>query len=403
MFSWFDAGYVPHVLLACAVAAVAACAVTPLVRRFAHLIGAIDVPQDERRIHKKPTPRLGGLAIFIGFIISTLLFARIDRPALGVLIGAVIIVALGCIDDVLRVHYGIKLVFQFAAALTVALNGLTIEVFSNPFPFGEKLIALGWMSIPATVIWIIALTNAVNLIDGLDGLACGVSMIGSVSLLVIAMALQKPEVAVVMAALSGGCLGFLPYNKHPARLFMGDTGATFLGFILATTAIQGTFKVYATISFAVPFLILGIPIFDTASSVFRRLRRGGNPAHADRGHIHHKLIDMGFSQKQAVALLYGISAALGITAVVLTTAGELNAILVLLVMAGACLGGYLALHYRIKEGRRANGGSTPPHDQSADGAAEIPAAVSAVTPDKVAAPGESIQNPSAAGGRDGEY
>lgn len=346
--AWFaDTPQVPVILLACTVAALVACAITPLCRRFAKLIGAIDVPADERRIHKKPIPRLGGLAIFAGFIVTILLFADISVQLRGILIGSVIIVALGCVDDVVRLHYSVKLLFQFAAALVVTLHGLTIDAFSNPFFVGPSILQLGFLSIPITIVWIMALTNAVNFIDGLDGLACGVSLIGSVSLLIVSLFLNKPEVAIILAALSGGCLGFLPYNLNPAKLFMGDTGATFLGFILAVTSIQGLFKVYTIVSFVVPFLILGLPIFDIVVSVFRRLIKGTSPAHADRSHLHHKLIDMGFSQKQAVAFLYAISAVLGITAVVLTTLGELRAIIVLLIMAAVVAAGYLVLVYRI--------------------------------------------------------
>lgn len=346
---WLDPAGVPFIMMACAAAAVIAFAAAPLCRRFASLIGAVDIPADERRIHKKPMPRLGGLAIFLGFIMAMLLFAEISTPMRGILIGAVIIVVLGCVDDVIRLHYAIKLVFQLAAALVVVFHGLTIEVLSSPFIVGQAQIDVGILSIPVTVIWIMAITNAVNFIDGLDGLACGVSLIGSLSLLIIALALQKPEIALIMAALSGGCLGFLPYNVNPAKMFMGDTGATFLGFILATASIQGLFKVYTIISFAVPFLILGLPIFDIIMSVFRRLIKGSSPAHADREHLHHKLIDMGFSQKQAVALLYAISAMMGITAVVMTTLGEVRAVIVLLGMAVVVTVGYLILRSRISK------------------------------------------------------
>ena len=176
------------------------------------------------------------------------------------------------------------------------------------------------------------ITNAVNLIDGLDGLANGVSAISAATVLVIALITSDAQVAVVMAALVGACVGFLPYNLNPAKMFMGDTGATFLGFILATMSIQGLFKFYAVISFAVPFLILGLPIFDTALAVIRRMAHGQSPMHADRGHIHHRLIDMGLNQKQAVATLYVISAILGLSAVVLTTSGEGRAMLLFLVL-----------------------------------------------------------------------
>ena len=183
------------------------------------------------------------------------------------------------------------------------------------------------------------MTNSVNLIDGLDGLANGVSTISASMMLVIALLLGETDVSFVLAALVGACVGFMPYNLNPAKMFMGDTGATFLGFILATMSIQGLFKYYAVISFVVPFLILGLPIFDTTFAFFRRIAHGQSPMHADRGHIHHRLIDMGLNQKQAVATLYVISAILGLSAVVLTTGGEQRA---MLLFAALCIAGAVA-------------------------------------------------------------
>ena len=176
-------------------------------------------------------------------------------------------------------------------------------------------------------------------IDGLDGLACGVSTISSSTLLVIALIVAEPDVAILMAALAGACLGFLPYNLNPAKIFMGDTGSTFLGFILATVSIQGLFKFHMIISFAVPFLMLGLPIFDTCFAILRRVAKGQSPMAPDRGHIHHRLIDMGFTQKQAVAVLYVISTILGLSAVVLTTSGTEKAMLFLMAL---CLAGAIA-------------------------------------------------------------
>ncbi len=188
---------------------------------------------------------------------------------------------------------------------------------------------LGWWSYPITIIWIVAITNAVNLIDGLDGLAVGVSAISTASITVIALMVAETNVAVVLAALFGACLGFIPYNMNPAKIFMGDTGATFLGYILATLSVTGLFKMYAIISFAVPFLILGVPIFDICFAFLRRIAKGQNPMKADRGHVHHRLIDMGFSQKQAVAISYMLAAILGLAAVLLTSSGELKALILI--------------------------------------------------------------------------
>ncbi|MEA4824361.1 MAG: MraY family glycosyltransferase [Clostridiaceae bacterium] len=322
------------IVLAFVLAGVIAYAATPLVKRFAYVIGAVDVPRDNRRMHKTPIPRLGGLAIFLGFLVAELIFGTMDRVMMSVLIGALIVVTLGILDDILRLTAWIKFIVQIVAAcIPVLYGGLRIEFLTNfNLLSGERFVYLGFFSIPLTVLWIVGITNAVNFIDGLDGLAAGISTISSLSLLAICCITGDPYVAVVMACLAGALAGFLPYNINPAKIFMGDTGATFLGFILATMSIQGLFKFYAVISFAVPFLILGLPLFDMVVAVFRRILSGKSPTAADRGHIHHKLIDMGFNQKQAVAILYAITLILGILAVILALYGSSVALLVLLIL-----------------------------------------------------------------------
>ncbi len=331
----FENQLVAYVVLALLVALVVSFLMTPVVKTFAYKVGAIDVPKDARRMHKVPIPRLGGLAIFMGFMVSILLFVNIrgNQQMQSILLGAVIIVVLGVVDDIMALPAMLKFVVQIIAALIPAVNGVTILAFSNPNIFSDKLYwVLGSLSVPFTVIWIVAITNSVNLIDGLDGLANGVSAISATTMLVIALLYSEAQVAIVMAALVGACVGFMPYNLNPAKMFMGDTGATFLGYILATMSIQGLFKYYAVISFVVPFLILGLPIFDTTFAFVRRIAHGQSPMHADRGHIHHRLIDMGLNQKQAVATLYVISAILGLSAVVLTTGGEQRAMLFFLAL-----------------------------------------------------------------------
>ena len=308
----------------------------PMVKSFAYKIGAIDVPKDNRRMHKKPVPRLGGLAIFLGFIVSMLLFVKIDHQMQGILLGASIIVVLGVVDDMSPLRAYFKFCVQIFAALVAVFHGVVIQTLSNPNVCAESPYwDLGWLAVPITVLWIVGITNAVNLIDGLDGLACGVSTISAISMLVIALLVSEGDVALVMASLVGACLGFLPFNKNPAKMFMGDTGSTFLGYILATISIQGLFKYYAIVSFAVPFLILGLPMFDTLFAIIRRLAHGQNPMAPDRGHIHHRLIDMGLNQKQAVAALYVISSILGLSAVVLTSSGAIKAMLFLMALAVA--------------------------------------------------------------------
>lgn len=317
---------------------------TPIVKTLAQKWGAVDVPKDGRRMHDHPIPRMGGLAIFLGFLLSVVLFAPfVQKNGLGIqlqsmLLGAVVIVVLGILDDIYALPALPKLVVQIVAAIIAVGGGNLIDTISNPNIFSaDPYWELGWLAYPVTVIWIVAVTNAVNLIDGLDGLACGVSTISSMTVLVIALTVAEPAVAVLMACLAGGCIGFLPYNMNPAKIFMGDTGSTFLGYVLAVVSIQGLFKYYTLISFVVPFLMLGLPIFDTCFAFIRRIAHGQSPMHADRSHIHHRLIDMGLSQKQAVAVLYVISAILGLSAVVLTTVGSLRAMLLLfaLFIAGA--------------------------------------------------------------------
>ena len=332
------------IIAAFAVAAVLSYFFTPPVKNFAHKVGAIDVPKDARRMHKKPIPRLGGLAIYGGFLCSILIFGQLDETMLCVLLGAAIIVALGIFDDVLALGAKLKFVVQIvAAAIPVCIGDLQIGLFTNLNPLSDTpFVHLGILAVPVTIIWIVGITNAVNLIDGLDGLAVGVSSIAAITMLAVALLTGNMPIAITMAALAGACIGFMPYNLNPAKIFMGDTGSTFLGYMLATVSIMGLFKFYAVISFAVPFLILGLPIFDTANAIIRRVAAGRSPMSPDRGHVHHKLIDMGFNQKQAVAILYAISAPLGLTAVVLTSSGEVKAIVLLLavlaaILVGACI------------------------------------------------------------------
>ncbi len=329
------------IIAAFAVAAVLSYFFTPPVKNFAHKVGAIDVPKDARRMHKKPIPRLGGLAIYGGFLCSILIFGQLDETMLCVLLGAAIIVALGIFDDVLALGAKLKFVVQIvAAAIPVCIGDLQIGLFTNLNPLSDTpFVHLGILAVPVTIIWIVGITNAVNLIDGLDGLAVGVSSIAAITMLAVALLTGNMPIAITMAALAGACIGFMPYNLNPAKIFMGDTGSTFLGYMLATVSIMGLFKFYAVISFAVPFLILGLPIFDTANAIIRRVAAGRSPMSPDRGHVHHKLIDMGFNQKQAVAILYAISATLGLTAVVLTSSGEVKAIVLLLAVLAAILVG----------------------------------------------------------------
>ena len=328
----FDIEFLLKVGAALVCAGVLSFAATPLVKHLAIRVGAIDVPKDDRRMHTVPIPRMGGLAIFIGFLLTVLIFTRnMGRDLQSILLGAIVLVILGVFDDKYALKAKPKLLVQLAAAAIVVFYGdLRIDRIINPF--GASLYSywdFGVFSYPLTILWIVAITNAVNFIDGLDGLACGVSCISAINMLVIALLVSDGGVAITMAALTGACLGFVPYNFNPAKIFMGDTGSTFLGFMLATVSIQGLFKAYTVISFIVPFLLLGLPIFDICFAVIRRVATGHNPMEADRGHFHHRLIDMGFSQKQSVAIAYVLSGVLGLAAVLLTVSGAMRTLIML--------------------------------------------------------------------------
>lgn len=312
-------------LLAMAFAAAVSFMMTPPVKRFAEKVGAIDIPKDERRVHDHPIPRMGGLAIFIGFVLSLLIFVDVSTPVLGILLGALIIVVMGAIDDIVNLNAWIKLAGQIVAAVVAIRCGIVFDAISNPNPFSEQttFVLASYLPIPLTILWIVGCTNAVNLIDGLDGLAVGVSTISSLTMLVVALFVAEPNVAVILAALVGACLGFIPYNFNPAKIFMGDVGSQLLGFVLSTASILGMFKLHAMITFLVPLLALAVPLADTTFAFFRRIIHGQSPFHADKGHFHHRLLALGLNQKQAVAVLYGVSAVLGLIAVLLAGPGAL--------------------------------------------------------------------------------
>ncbi|MDR1217857.1 MAG: undecaprenyl/decaprenyl-phosphate alpha-N-acetylglucosaminyl 1-phosphate transferase [Oscillospiraceae bacterium] len=351
-----DLDVIVKVLVSLVAALVMSFAATPVVKRFAKRVGAMDVPRDNRRMHDHPIPRQGGLAIFLGFILSVVFFADVNRQIQGVLLGSVIVVIVGAIDDILDLKPWIKFVAQTAAAIVAVAHGIVIDILSNPIVMADaEFLHLGWMAVPFTVIWIVAITNAVNWIDGLDGLSVGVSGIASVAMLVIALLVSNGNTAIVMAALAGACIGFMPYNMNPAKIFAGDTGALLLGYVLSTMSIIGLFKFYAIVSFAAPFLILALPIFDVVFNTFRRVLHGQKPWESDRGHVHHRLIDMGLTQKQAVAILYCVSTVLGLAAVVSTASGEMKALIFLLAFAVAAAVGAFILKTTRKDARTRDG------------------------------------------------
>lgn len=314
-----------HYLLLALVATVVTVILTPLVRGFALRRGLVDRPGG-RKVHLQPIPRLGGLAIFLGVAVTLTVqilgemylgwggalvdSGHVKVRVIGVLLGLLVIFVVGIIDDLITLSPGFKLAGQVVAASVVVAAGLRIEFVGDPIRGG--LIMLGLLSIPVTLVYIVAFTNVINLIDGLDGLAAGVSAIAAMSLLVLALQGNRLDAATLALALIGACIGFLRYNFHPASIFMGDSGALFLGFALAVISLMGVMKSTATIALAVPLLIIGVPIFDTASAIVRRLLHSRPIQEADKGHIHHRLLGRGFNQTQTVMIIYVWCAALAV-------------------------------------------------------------------------------------------
>lgn len=299
---------------------------TPLVRKLAFKIGAVDIPKDDRRVHKKTMPLIGGLAIFTAVVIAALIFLPLDRSTFSILIGGTLIVISGIIDDLRDLSPKLKLLFQILAGVILIFGGIKIDFVTNPFTNDSSLLYLKWLSIPITLFWVVGITNTLNLIDGLDGLAAGVALISSLSLMFVAGKFGYTEITILSAIVAGSCLGFLPFNFNPAKIFMGDTGALFLGFMLAAISIEGVMKSVATIAVIVPILILGVPIFDTTFAIFRRLLNGQSIMAADKGHLHHRLLNRGFSQKKTVLILYGISSVFGLFAVLIAKANSRQAV-----------------------------------------------------------------------------
>mgnify|MGYP000860404273 FL=1 len=304
-----------NTLVAFLISAIISLSMTPVARKVAVRVGAVDIPKDERRVHKKPMPLMGGLAIFISVLVSSLIFLPIDKTLISIIIGSSIIFISGVIDDIRGLSPKGKLIFQILASIVLILGDVKIDAITNPFGAPGTVLSLGMFSIPITIFWVVGITNTLNLIDGLDGLAAGVAMIASLSFLFVANKFNYIPVVIISAIVAGACLGFLPYNFNPAKIFMGDTGALFLGFVLASLSIEGVMKSVATIAVVVPIIILGVPIFDTTFAIFRRLLNGKSIAEADKGHLHHRLLKLGFSQRKTVLILYAISAIFGLCAI----------------------------------------------------------------------------------------
>lgn len=330
---------------------------TPYSIKIAEKIGAIDIPKDDRRMRKKSIPKLGGIAVITGFAISLIYLVSVMniegsinlfdenqyfRKLIGLGLGTIIITITGIIDDTKTLKPLQKLFGQVLAAIVAVAFGIRIS--DTDIPFINNITLSHEISLVVTVIWIVGITNAINLIDGLDGLSSGIALISCISLLIIFALNYSPMIAILMiTSLIGALVGFLPFNFSPAKTFIGDTGSNFLGYILSIVSILGAAKTYTAVVIALPMLVLGLPIFDVVWAIIRRIIKGKSIKAifmADKGHLHHRLIARGFSQKQAVLVMYAMSAALGLFAIILLDSGIWKALSFLLMVIAALFLGY---------------------------------------------------------------
>lgn len=318
-------------LLAILTAFLVSLVATPLAGKLAAKCGCFDRPDGARKLHKVPVPYFGGLAILAGFLVSSVLFSlvmleTIPQNIAVMIVGGMSICFVGALDDMYDMPAILKLILQIVISAFTAYFGGAIE-YTTIF---DQTIVFGVFSVPVTVLWMVLIINAVNLIDGLDGLASGVSALESFALLITSIVMGNTVCIVTSAALCGAVLGFLPYNANRATIFMGDAGSMFIGYIMACISVFGLFKAQALFSIVVPALIFALPLLDTIVAFFRRILKGQSPFKADRSHLHHKLIDNGFTPKQSVIAIYCASAVFCVASILFMRYKLLSIVLVLL-------------------------------------------------------------------------
>jgi UDP-GlcNAc:undecaprenyl-phosphate GlcNAc-1-phosphate transferase len=291
----------PEVLYGAVLALLIVILLTPVVGNVARILGVVDRPGG-RRVHERIVPKLGGLALFFGIIIPALALVDFSPEMRGLLLGATVATAVGAIDDFRGLVWWEKLAGQIGAAAIPVASGIWIDHFTLPFVGVHEVSP--WVGKPLTVLWIVAIMNMVNFLDGLDGLAAGVCSISGATFAVIALSLGKPQAAIISAIVFGACLGFLRHNFYPARIFMGDSGAMLLGFVLATVAVEGLLKTAATVALFFPLLVLAVPILDTGFVVARRLKYGQPITAPDREHLHYRFLRLGFSQRRTTVIIW---------------------------------------------------------------------------------------------------
>lgn len=314
------------------IALIATAIATPIAVWLAPKIGAMDIPKDNRRVHKHPIPRFGGIAIYCGILTAFVALSPLTVQTRGLLIGASFILIVGIIDDRIGMKPIVKLICQIAAAFILWISDVRITVFTNPFS-GNILTIPVWISFIITIFWIVGITNTINLIDGLDGLAAGITFIASLAVAYTAYIKDMHETLALVLAIAGACLGFLIYNFYPAKIFMGDAGSMLLGYLMSSVSLIGIAPSKSAMLFStiVPVLILALPIFDTAFAIIRRVANHKPIMQADKGHIHHRIMAMGFGQRRTALALYSISAIMGVSGILWTKAMYLGSVALFLI------------------------------------------------------------------------
>ena len=312
---------------------------TPLAIKLAPKIGAVDVPKDARRVHTKPMPRFGGMAIFVGTMAVIMVFLEKDSQLWGVILSGTLMYLVGVVDDLKGIPAKVKLLGQIACATILYCFSIRITTMANLLPWGPGLIRFPVViSFLVTVVWIVGVTNAVNLIDGLDGLAAGVCCIASLSIAYTAHLHDRMTTCSIMSALAGACVGFLMFNFNPAKIFMGDSGSLFLGYMLASVSLLGDTPLKSTTVLAtlVPICVLALPLFDTTFAILRRLVTHRPIMEADRGHLHHRIMAIGWGQRRTVLILYCISGVMGVAAILFSLDMYIET-LALMIIAGTLI------------------------------------------------------------------
>ena len=304
---------------------------TPVAIWLAPKIGAVDIPKDGRRMHTKPMPRFGGMAMFIGITVSLFIYLPISQRVSGVIVGGILIFIVGIIDDLKNMPAKVKFICQIGCATVLYMFNIRILHISNPFDQSHLIFFHPAVSFLVTVIWVVGVTNTINLIDGLDGLAAGVSAISAVAIAYVAYIHGVYGVTIAMLAVAGGAAGFLPYNFNPAQIFFGDGGSLFLGFMLASLSIISPFKSATFVAIIVPVFVLAVPIFDTLFAILRRAINKRPIMEADKGHLHHRIVAAGFGQRRAVLTIYAISGVMGVAAITLSRQLKVETVLLVFI------------------------------------------------------------------------